>query len=68
MPSKEEIEQSMTPNGGYTRETLAGWGVPWPPPKGWKRAIVAGHRRYYENEKLHVNQAFQMSMKKYVRK
>lgn len=37
----EEIEAKMTPAGGYTRATLAAWGVPWPPPKGWKDALVA---------------------------
>jgi hypothetical protein len=31
----------MTPGGGWTKETLAGWGVPWPPPKGWKAALLA---------------------------
>lgn len=36
MVSKKEIEEKRTKNGGWTRETLASWGVPWPPPKGWK--------------------------------
>lgn len=34
------IMLAMTEDGGFTRETLAGWGVPWPPPKGWKRALI----------------------------
>lgn len=38
--SREEIESAKTPNGGWTRETLAGWGVTWPPPKGWRDEIV----------------------------
>ena len=37
---EEEIEAQRTPKGGWTRETLAEWGVPWPPPSGWKRAIL----------------------------
>lgn len=40
-PSKEEIEAAKTPNGGWTRATLAQWGVPWPPPKGWKKALTS---------------------------
>jgi hypothetical protein len=35
------ILAAMTPDGGYTRATLAEWGVPWPPPKGWKRDLIA---------------------------
>jgi hypothetical protein len=37
-----EIEAAKTANGGYTRKTLAQWGVPWPPPKGWKNALTEG--------------------------
>jgi 5-methylcytosine-specific restriction endonuclease McrA len=40
--SAEELESARTPNGGYRREQLIGWGVPWPPPKGWKRALLTG--------------------------
>lgn len=39
--SKSEVESEMTPNGGYTKEQLAKWGVPWPPPKGWKKTLTA---------------------------
>ena len=35
VPTLEELEAGRSPKGGYTRETLASWGVPWPPPKGW---------------------------------
>ena len=35
-----EIEAARTSAGGWTRETLAGWGVPWPPPKGWKQKLL----------------------------
>lgn len=39
-PTAAEIEAARTPAGGWTREQLAEWGVPWPPPKGWKRALI----------------------------
>jgi hypothetical protein len=40
MVTKSEIEKAKTPGGGWTRKQLAQWGVPWPPPKGWKRRLV----------------------------
>lgn len=40
--SKEEIEAAMTSKGGYTRATLAKWGVPWPPVNGWKERLING--------------------------
>ena len=48
--SDAQIEAAKSPRGGFTRSTLAAWGVPWPPPKGWRRALIAGrpipeHRR-----------------------
>lgn len=39
--ARDEVEKKRTPKGGYTRETLAGWGVPWPPPAGWVDVIVS---------------------------
>ena len=36
----EYIESLKTENGGFTRETLAGLGVPWPPPQGWKQSLI----------------------------
>jgi hypothetical protein len=40
--SAEEIEAGRSPSGGFNKATLAGWGIPWPPPKGWKEALIAG--------------------------
>lgn len=40
--TREEIERHRTPNGGFTRQTLTQWGVAWPPPKGWMRALIRG--------------------------
>lgn len=37
----EEIEAAKTDAGGWTREKLAEWGVPWPPPKGWKKTLIS---------------------------
>lgn len=39
-PSPEEVEAGRSANGGWTKSTLAGWGVPWPPPAGWKRRLA----------------------------
>src|SRR4051794_40716374 len=37
------IAAARSPRGGWTRESLALLGVPWPPPKGWRRS--AGSRK-----------------------
>src|SRR6185437_15362739 len=33
VPSPADVEAARTRHGGWSRETLAGWGVAWPPPK-----------------------------------
>lgn len=40
-PTRRNIESRRSPNGGYffDKETLASWGVPWPPPKGWRTKL-----------------------------
>lgn len=38
--TNEEIDAHKTAAGGWTRATLARWGVPWPAPKGWRKTIV----------------------------
>jgi hypothetical protein len=38
--TREEVEAGRRPAGGFTREQLAAWGVPWPPPSGWLRALL----------------------------
>jgi hypothetical protein len=40
--SEEQIEAGRSPKGGWTREQLARWGVPWPPPPGWRQALLRG--------------------------
>ncbi len=42
------IESARTPAGGWTKAQLAEWGVPWPPPKGWKQELL---NRQRETEK-----------------
>lgn len=36
--TKEQIESKR-----HTRAQLAEWGVPWPPPKGWKKRLLSRH-------------------------
>jgi hypothetical protein len=42
--TEQEIIDARTPNGGWTKKTLAAWGIPWPkrgnPPTGWKEVIL----------------------------
>lgn len=45
---EDEIEAQRTAKGGWTRDTLEAWGVPWPPPPGWKRAILETGIPYQE--------------------
>lgn len=40
--TEEEIEKGRSAKGGFTRKQLAKWGVSWPPPKGWKKALMSG--------------------------
>lgn len=34
------IEAGKSGVNGWRRDTLAEWGVPWPPPPGWKETII----------------------------
>lgn len=34
------IEALRTPAGGFTRAGLESIGVPWPPPKGWRKNLI----------------------------
>jgi hypothetical protein len=38
--TEEEVMAKQTPAGGWTRAQLEEWGVPWPPPKGWKKGLT----------------------------
>jgi len=34
-PSPKEVDAAWP----FTRQKLAAWGVPWPPPKGWRKQL-----------------------------
>jgi hypothetical protein len=40
----EEIEAGKTERGGWAKSTIEGWGIAWPPPKGWKEALMTGEK------------------------
>lgn len=40
--TKEQIDAGRSRAGGWTAKQLRQWGVPWPPPKGWRKALLAG--------------------------
>jgi len=40
-PTAEEIVAAQSPAGGWPRDQLAEWNVPWPPPKGWRQRLEA---------------------------
>lgn len=49
----QEIEDARTPNGGYTRASLRSFGVPWPPPKGWRKALMAQAKKNAKSAQGH---------------
>jgi hypothetical protein len=44
-PSPAEVLAARTPKGGWTKAQMIVWGLPWPPPKGWRKDL----ERRYEN-------------------
>lgn len=40
--TEDEIDAARTAKGAFDRATLANWGVPWPPPTGWKQMLIDG--------------------------
>jgi hypothetical protein len=38
--TRSEVARARTPAGGWTREQLAAWRVPWPPPRAWARVVT----------------------------
>jgi hypothetical protein len=38
--TEAEVEAAQTAKGGFSQISLKKLGVPWPPPKGWRRAIT----------------------------
>jgi hypothetical protein len=39
------LRAAATAKGGWGRKQLAEWGVPWPPPKGWKDRLEMAIKR-----------------------
>lgn len=50
----ELLLEAASDRHGYTRKQLAIIGVPWPPPRGWKRGVV-GKPISGEDAKLFVS-------------
>ncbi len=42
--TEAEIDAGRSANGGFTRAILAGWGIPWPAKKGWRKELLARAR------------------------
>ena len=63
IPSKEQIEKAVTPNGGYTRQQLSQWGIDWPPPKGWKQQLIEQHKQWQLQIKRQKIQALRSAHK-----
>lgn len=40
----EQIEAGKSERGGWSKSTIESWGIAWPPPKGWKDALLAGEK------------------------
>src|SRR4051794_24317523 len=40
--TEAEIDAGRSAAGGWNAKTLRGWGVPWPPPRGWRWALLNG--------------------------
>jgi hypothetical protein len=53
-----EIEAAKSERGGWNKETLAKWGIAWPPKRGWRKRLIAASEQEpklspEEQEKLH---------------
>jgi hypothetical protein len=53
-PSPKEIAAACKGPGGWTKVQLAAWGVPWPPPKGWRAELERRHRLGLDVEPLGI--------------
>lgn len=42
-PTPEELEKLRLTTKGCNRALLAEWGIPWPPPSGWRKKLLS-HR------------------------
>lgn len=44
VPSPEQVRAAMSGTEAWTAETLARWGIAWPPRKGWREHLESLHR------------------------
>ena len=51
------ISEVATARGGWTREQLGIMGISWPPPKGWRKQLVAEERTLTDDEVEEVREA-----------
>ncbi|MCJ2030730.1 hypothetical protein MKK50_15245 [Methylobacterium sp. J-043] len=51
-PSVAEIGTASTVS--YSRATLAGWGIPWPAPTGWRKALLHQNARYFDKRGITI--------------
>jgi hypothetical protein len=51
-PSPEEVAAACKGPGGWTKAKLAAWGVPYPPPKGWRAELERRYRLGLDVEPL----------------
>ena len=40
VPSPADIEAGRSERSGWTKATLAEWGIKWPPKRGWRRRLA----------------------------
>lgn len=66
--SPADIEAKITERGGFTAATFALWGVPFPPPKGWKATIIEFGIPYCHDQNRHFDAAVRRAAKKQARK
>lgn len=60
LPSPAEIEAAMSPDGGHSKEVLAQWGVPWPPPRHWRKKLEAAWKAEQWNSKLNLSEGMRL--------
>ena len=51
------ISEVATERGAWTREQLGIMGVPWPPPQGWRKRLVAERRTLTDAEVEELREA-----------
>jgi hypothetical protein len=55
-PSPEQVEMGKSAAGGWTRATLASWGIRWPPQRGWRDRLEMEFNAYHRGRRVHDHQ------------